>query len=226
MAQAGLRGSVEQRLVEQGGGGGKPQSDMSLHLALRSPPCGVQLSLRTLEVSVVSPPESCFPAVVLLVLPLCCPPGCSPPTPQLSSPASSRCFLGFGSGCAHNIFSPVPAAFCARVPRGGGCGGGRVKETSGREEEQVAEGSPEVSSCFWEYPWLWDRCVRGGKMAECAFRWFLESCKHSGFLCCGNGQVSSQFPGYSWNNLEFSVLPPLERGMEGFPNPSVAPFCP
>lgn len=89
-----------------------------------------------LEVSVVSPLESCSP----------CPDGtrgraaCAAPvlpclaaahTPWLSSLASSRCFLGFGSGCAHNIFSPVPAAFCARVPRGGGFGGGRVKRNFG-----------------------------------------------------------------------------------------------
>lgn len=149
--------SVGWRLLGRGGGGGKPQSDVSFTVPLGSPPDGVQLSLR-------APGGACGVSTgELLPLPrwhprsccLCCLcaalPGCSPP-PRLSAPASSRCFLGFGSGCAHNIFSPVPAAFCARVPRGGGCGGGRVKETSGREEEEVAEGSPEVSSCFWEHP--------------------------------------------------------------------------
>lgn len=126
---------------------------------LGSPPGGVQLSLRTpggvCAVTAGEPlppcPGAASPRPCCSCCPCAAPPGCSPP-PQLSAPASSRRFLGFGSGCAHNILSPVPAAFCARVPRGGGCGRGRVKETSGREEEEVAEGSPEVSSCFWEHP--------------------------------------------------------------------------
>lgn len=40
------------------------------------------------------------------------------PLPELSSLASLSCFLGLGSGCAHNIYFPVPAAFCALVLRG------------------------------------------------------------------------------------------------------------
>lgn len=133
-----------------------PRATCPFTVPLRPPPGGVRLSLSTPGGGrgVTAAP----PAPMQLRPPSCCsccpraaPPGCGPP-PKLSSPASSRCFLGFGSGCAHNIFSPVPAAFCARVPRGGGCGGGRVEESPGREEEEVAEGSPEVSSCFWEHP--------------------------------------------------------------------------
>lgn len=139
------------------GGGGKPQSDVSLHRApqvtSRWGPAFPENPWRWLWGHSCFPcPDAASPAVVLLVLPPCCPAWLQPTHPKLCSPDSSRCFLGFGSGCAHNIFSPVPAAFCARVPRGGGCGGGRVEGFSGREEEEVAEGSPEVSSCFWEHP--------------------------------------------------------------------------
>lgn len=59
------------------------------------------------------------------------------PLPKLSSLASLSCFLGLGSGCAHNIYFPVPAAFCALVLRGGCNGAGKFKETSGREKEEV-----------------------------------------------------------------------------------------
>lgn len=59
------------------------------------------------------------------------------PLPKLSSLASFSCFLGLGSGCAHNIYFPVSAAFCALVLRGGCSGAGKFKGTSDREKEEV-----------------------------------------------------------------------------------------
>lgn len=57
------------------------------------------------------------------------------PLAKLPSLASLSCFLGFGSGCAHNI--AVPDAFCALVLRGGCSGAGKFRETSEREKEDV-----------------------------------------------------------------------------------------
>lgn len=82
------------RIMERGGdGGGKPQSDVSFTVALRSPPGGVQLPLRApggvcgVTTGELLPPAPMAPAVVLLVLPLCCPAWLQPTPSCLLWPA-------------------------------------------------------------------------------------------------------------------------------------------
>lgn len=83
--------SMGWRLMECGGG--KPQSDVSFTVPLRSPPGAVQHSLRApgdvcgVTARELLPPAPMAPAVVLLVLPLCCPAWLQPTPSCLLRPA-------------------------------------------------------------------------------------------------------------------------------------------
>lgn len=117
-----------------------------LHWALQVTSCsGPPLPENPTEVFAISPQESWLSPALAQLQPqfcsLCCLcAACLPstnPIPKTSSLVILSCFLGFGSGCAHNIYFLIPAAFCALVSRGGCSGDDKFKETAGRENKEV-----------------------------------------------------------------------------------------